>query len=102
MTFGGGEAFGQVFADKSGGETWRCGEKTRGDDGSPGQHDGYEGRSMEVLDNVGIGGKCVDVVRKWGGRRYGCRMGLIGALEVHVVQYVGDVASALQGGGRAD
>ena len=57
---------------------------------------------MEVLDNVGLGGKCVDVVRKRGGRRYGCYGGLIGALEVHVVESVVGVASALQGGGRAD
>ena len=27
MTFGGGEAFGKVFEDKSGDETWSCGEK---------------------------------------------------------------------------
>ena len=57
---------------------------------------------MEVLDNVGLGGKCVDIVRKRGGRRDGCRGGLIGALEVHVVESVGGVASALQGGGRDD
>ena len=57
MTFGGGEAFGKVFADKSGGETWPCGEKTRGDGGGPDRHDGAEGQSMEVLDNVGLGGK---------------------------------------------
>ena len=57
---------------------------------------------MEVLDNVGLGGNYVDVVRKRGGRRDGCRGGLIGALEVRVVESVGDVASALQGGGWAD
>ena len=54
---------------------------------------------MEVLDNVGLGGKCLYVVRKWGGRRYGCHGGLIGALEVHVVESVGGVTSALQVGG---
>ena len=57
---------------------------------------------MEVLDNVGLGGKCVDVVRKREGSRDGCRGELIGALEVHVVESVGCVASALQGGDRAD
>ena len=57
---------------------------------------------MEVLDDVGLGGKCVDVVRTRGGQRYGCHRGLIGALEVHVVESVVGVASALQGGGRAD
>ena len=57
---------------------------------------------MEVLENVVLGGKFVDVVRKRVGRRDGCRGGLIGALEVHVVESVGGVASALQGGGRAD
>ena len=57
---------------------------------------------MEVLENVGLGGKCVDVVRKRGGQKYECRGMLIGALEVHVVEYVGGVASALQGGGWAD
>ena len=60
-----------MIADNSGGETWPCGEKPRGDGGSPGQHDGDEGQSMEVLDNVGLGGKCVDVVRERGVRRYG-------------------------------
>ena len=57
---------------------------------------------MEVLDNVGLGGKCVDVFRNRGGRRDGCHGGLLGALEVHVVESVGGVTSALQGGGRAD
>ena len=50
----------------------------------------------------GSGGNCVDVVRKRGGQRYGCSGGLIGALEVHVVESVVGVASALQGGGRAE
>ena len=102
MTFGVGEAFGKVFVYKSGGETWPCGEKTRVDGGGPGRHNGAEGRSMEVLKNFGIGGKCVDIVRKRGGRRYGCCGGLIDALEVHVVESVGGVASALQGGDRDD
>ena len=44
----------------------------------------------------------MDVVRKRGGERYGCCGGLIGAFEVHVVESVVGVASALQGGGRAD
>ena len=44
----------------------------------------------------------MDVVRKQGGQMYGCCGGLIGALEVHVVESVGVVASALQGGGWAD
>ena len=57
---------------------------------------------MLVLDNVGLGGKCMDVVRKRGGQRYGCRRGLLGTLEVHVVESVGGFASALQGGVRAD
>ena len=57
---------------------------------------------MEVLDNIGLGGKCVDVVRKWGGRRDWCHGGFIGALEVHVVESAGGVVSALQGGGRAE
>ena len=57
---------------------------------------------MEVLDNVELGGKCVDFVRKRGGRRDGCPRGLLGALEVHVVEFVGGVSSALQGGGRDD
>ena len=57
---------------------------------------------MEVLDNVGLGGKCVGVVIKQGGQRYGCYGGLIGALEVHVVESVVGVASSLQGGSRAD
>ena len=57
---------------------------------------------MEVIENVGLGGKCVDVVRKRGGRRCGCYGRLIGALEVHVVESVIGVASDLQGGGRAD
>ena len=60
---------------------------------------------MEVLENIGLGGKCVDVDRKrgvQGGRRCGCYGGLIGTLEVHVVESVVGVASALQGGGRAD
>ena len=57
---------------------------------------------MELLDNVVLGRKCVDVVRKRGGRRYGCYGGLIGALEVHVVESVVGVAIALQCGGRAD
>ena len=50
---------------------------------------------MEVLDNVGLGGKCVNVVRKRGGWRYGCCGGLIGVLDVHVVESVVGVASAL-------
>ena len=44
----------------------------------------------------------MDVVRKREGSRDGCRRELIGALEVHVVESVGCVASALQGGDRAD
>ena len=56
---------------------------------------------MEVLDNFGLGGNCVDVFRKWGGCRYGCYGVLIGASEVHVVESVVGVVSALQGGGRA-
>ena len=55
---------------------------------------------MEVLQNVGLGGNCVEIGRKRGGRRYGCYGGLIGALEVHVVESVVGVLSALQGGGR--
>ena len=35
VTFCGGKAFGKMFADKSGGETWPCGEETRGDGGGP-------------------------------------------------------------------
>ena len=54
------------------------------------------------MDNVGLGGKYVEVVRKWGGRRCGCYSGLIGALEVHVVESVVGVTSDLQGGGRDD
>ena len=99
MTFGGGKAFGQVFVDKSGGETRTCGEKNRGDGGGPGRNDGAEGRSMEVLENFGLGGKCVDVVRNQGGQRDVCHGGFLGALELHVVESVGGVASALQGGG---
>ena len=57
---------------------------------------------MEVLDNDGLGGKCLDVVRKRGEWRYGCCRGLIGAIKVHVVDSVVGVASALQDGGRAD
>ena len=63
MAFGGGETFGQVFADKSGGETRPCGKTIRGDGGGLGQNDGAEGQLMLVLDNVGLGGKCMDVVR---------------------------------------
>ena len=44
----------------------------------------------------------MDVVRKRGGRRYGCYGGLIGALEVHVVESGVGVARALQGSDRAD
>ena len=77
-------------------------KKNRGDGGGPGQHDEAEGQSMEVLDNFGLGVKCVDVVRKWVGWRYGCYEGLIGALEVHIVESIVGVTSALQGGGRAD
>ena len=102
MTFGGREAFGQVFADKSRGETWPCGKKNRGDGGGPGRNDGAEGQSMEVLDNVRIGGKCVDVVRNRGGLRDGCHGELLVSLEVHVVESIGGVSSALQGGGRDD
>ena len=57
---------------------------------------------MEVLDTVGLGGKYMEVVRKRGGRRYGCYEGLIDALEVHIVEYAVGVASALQGSVRAD
>ena len=57
---------------------------------------------MEVLEDVGLGGKCVDVVRKRGGRMYGCYGWLVGTLEVHVVESVVGVVGALQGGGRAD
>ena len=31
VNFCGGKAFGKMFADKSGGETWPCGEETSGD-----------------------------------------------------------------------
>ena len=71
MTFCGGEAFGPVFADKSGGWPYPCGEETRGNDGSTGQHDRDEGRSMEVLDNEELGEKCMDIVRELGVRGYG-------------------------------
>ena len=91
-----------MFADRSGRETQPCGEKTRGDGGSQGQNDGAEGRSIEIMDNVGLGEKCVDVVRNQGGRRNGCHGGLLSALEVHVVDSVGGVASALQGDSHAD
>ena len=57
---------------------------------------------MEVLDNVRLGVKCVEVFRKRGGRRYGCYGGLIGTLEFLVVEFVVGVVSSLQGGGRAD
>ena len=57
---------------------------------------------MEVPENVVLGGKCVDIVRKRGGLRYGCYGGLICALEVHVVESIVGVASSLQGGGRSD
>ena len=57
---------------------------------------------MEVLDIVGLGGKCVDVVRKRGGRRDGCCGVLIGALEVYVVESIVGFVSALQCGGRSD
>ena len=36
VTLCGGKAFGKMFADKSGGETWPCGEETSGDGGGPG------------------------------------------------------------------
>ena len=72
VTFGGGEAFGKVFVDKSGGSPCPCGIKTRGDCRGTDQHDWAEGRLMEVMDNVGLGGKCMDVVRKRGGRKCGC------------------------------
>ena len=91
-----------MFVDKSRGETRPCGEKTRVDGGGPGRKKGAEGRSMEVLDNVGLGGNWVDVVRNRGGQRYGFYGGLLGALEVHVVESIGGVTSALQGGGTAD
>ena len=102
MNFGGGKDFGKVFAKISGGKPWPRGVKTRGDGGGPGRHDGAEVRWMEVLDNVRLGEKCVDFVRKRGGRRDGCRGGLIGAFEVHAVESVGGVASDIQGGGWAD
>ena len=102
MTFGGGKAFGQVFVDKSGGETRPCGDKTRGDGGGPSRNDGDGGRLMEVLENVGLGGKCVDVVRKRGGWRDGSCRGLLGLLEVHLVEPVGGVTSALQGDDQAE
>ena len=57
---------------------------------------------MEVLDNVGFGGKCVDVVREQGVRRYGQYGCLIGALELHVVESVVGVAPALPDGRRVD
>ena len=57
---------------------------------------------MEVLYNFRLGGKCVDVVVKRGGRRDRCCRGLIGALGVHVIESVGGVAISIQGGGRAD
>ena len=100
MTFGGGNYFGQVFADKSRCETRPCGENPRGDGGGPGRNNGAEGRSMKVLDNDRLGGKCVDVVRKWGGRRDGCQGGLLGALEVRVLESAGGVLSSLQCGSR--
>ena len=77
-------------------------KKNRGDGGGPGRNNGAEGQSMEVLDNVRIGGKCVDVVRNRGGLRDGCHGELLVSLEVHVVESIGGVSSALQGGGRAD
>ena len=43
----------------------------------------------------------MDVVRKRGGRRDVCCGGLIGTLEVRVVESVGGVAIALQCGGWA-
>ena len=52
VTLCGGKDFEQMFADKSGGETWPCGEETRGDGGGPGSHNGAEGCSIEVLKNV--------------------------------------------------
>ena len=70
-TFCGGKDFGKVFLEKSGGYPWPCGGKTIGDGGCPGLHDGAEVQSMEVLENVGLGGKCVDVVKEQGVRRYG-------------------------------
>ena len=36
VTLCSGQVFGQMFADKSGGETWPCGEETSGDGGGPG------------------------------------------------------------------
>ena len=36
VTLCGGKAFGQMFADKSQGETWPFDEKTSGDGGGPG------------------------------------------------------------------
>ena len=44
----------------------------------------------------------MDVVRKRGGQRYGCYGGLIGALEVYVVESIVGFVSALQCGGRSD
>ena len=57
---------------------------------------------MEVLDNVRLGGKCMDVVRNHRGPRDGCHGGLLGALEVHVVESIGGVVSALQDDGWVD
>ena len=57
---------------------------------------------MEVLDNVGLGGKYMKVVRKRGGRRYGCYEVLIDALGIHIVESIVGVASNLQGCVRAD
>ena len=36
VTLCGGTAFWQMFTDKSGGETWPCGEENSGDGGGPG------------------------------------------------------------------
>ena len=91
-----------MFGDKSGGETRPCGKTIRGDGGGLGQNDRAEGRLMLVLDNVGLGVKCMDVVRNHRGPRDGCHGGLLGALEVHAVESIGGVASAFQGGGRAE
>ena len=36
VTLCGGKDFGQMFVDKSGGNTWPCDEETSGDGGGPG------------------------------------------------------------------
>ena len=71
MTFCNGKSFGKVFADKSGGYPWPCGEEARVDGEVPGLHYRAEGQLMEVLYNVLLGGKCMYVVRERGVRRYG-------------------------------